>query len=52
MLSEIRKGCIAEGLALGIRDVGFVLAEHFPRGGGRCERVARPADRSLAVLRS
>jgi putative membrane protein len=32
MLSEIRKGRIAEGLALGIRDVGFVLAEHFPRG--------------------
>lgn len=32
MLSEIRKGRIAEGLAVGIRDVGFVLAEHFPRG--------------------
>ena len=31
MLSEIRKGCIAEGLAIGIRDVGFVLAQHFPR---------------------
>lgn len=30
MLSEIRKGCVAEGLAAGIRDVGFVLAEHFP----------------------
>lgn len=32
MLAEIRKGRIAEGLAAGIRDVGFVLAEHFPRG--------------------
>jgi putative membrane protein len=32
MLSHIRKGRIAEGLAVGIRDVGFVLAEHFPRG--------------------
>lgn len=32
MLAEIRQGRIAEGLAAGIRDVGFVLAEHFPRG--------------------
>ena len=32
MLSQIRKGRVAEGLAVGIRDVGFVLAEHFPRG--------------------
>lgn len=32
MLSHIRKGQIAEGLAVGIRDVGFVLAEHFPHG--------------------
>jgi putative membrane protein len=32
MLSEIRRGRIAEGLAVGIRDVGFILAEHFPRG--------------------
>lgn len=31
MLGEIRKGHIAEGLAAGIRDVGAVLAEHFPR---------------------
>lgn len=31
MLAEIRKGNIAEGLAAGIRDVGEVLAEHFPR---------------------
>lgn len=32
MLVHIRKGRIAEGLAAGVRDVGFVLAEHFPRG--------------------
>lgn len=32
MLAEIRKGRVAEGLAVGIRDVGHVLAEHFPRG--------------------
>jgi putative membrane protein len=32
MLAHIRKGEIAEGLAVGIRDVGFILAEHFPRG--------------------
>lgn len=32
MLALIRKGQVAEGLAIGIRDVGFVLAEHFPRG--------------------
>ncbi|MFN9716636.1 MAG: TPM domain-containing protein, partial [Sphingomonadales bacterium] len=32
MLRHIRKGRIAEGLSVGIRDVGFVLAEHFPRG--------------------
>lgn len=32
MLAEIRKGRIGEGLAAGIRDVGFILAEHFPRG--------------------
>lgn len=31
MLSEIRHGRVAEGLAAGIRDVGLVLAEHFPR---------------------
>ena len=33
MLAHIGKGRIAEGLAVGIRDVGFILAEHFPRGG-------------------
>ncbi|WP_086608939.1 TPM domain-containing protein [Erythrobacter donghaensis] len=32
MLAEIRQGRIAEGLAVGVRDVGHVLAEHFPRG--------------------
>jgi putative membrane protein len=32
MLSLIRKGQVAEGLAVGISDVGHVLAEHFPRG--------------------
>ena len=31
MLAEIRQGRIAEGLAAGVRDVGVVLAEHFPR---------------------
>lgn len=31
MLEHIRRGCIAEGLAAGVRDVGEVLAEHFPR---------------------
>ncbi|WAT18891.1 hypothetical protein OZN62_04795 [Aurantiacibacter sp. MUD11] len=31
MLDEIRKGCIAEGIAAGVRDVGKVLSEHFPR---------------------
>ena len=31
MLAEIRKGCIAEGIAAGVRDVGKVLSEHFPR---------------------
>ena len=32
MLAEIKRGRIAEGLDAGIRDVGAVLAEHFPRG--------------------
>ncbi|MEO0463679.1 MAG: hypothetical protein AAF127_11150 [Pseudomonadota bacterium] len=31
MLGEIKQGRIAEGLAVGVRDVGFVLAQHFPR---------------------
>jgi putative membrane protein len=34
MLSHIRKGCMAEGIAAGVRDVGAVLAQHFPRGTG------------------
>ncbi len=31
MLSEIKQGHIAEGMAAGVRDVGQVLSEHFPR---------------------
>lgn len=31
MLVEIREGRIAEGMAAGVRDVGVVLREHFPR---------------------
>lgn len=31
MLVEIKEGRIAEGLAAGVRDVGKVLSEHFPR---------------------
>ena len=31
MLAEIREGRVAEGMAAGVRDVGFVLAQHFPR---------------------
>jgi putative membrane protein len=31
MLVEIKKGCIAQGMAAGVRDVGKVLSEHFPR---------------------
>ena len=31
MLREIKQGRVAEGIAIGVRDVGFVLAEHFPR---------------------
>ena len=32
MLREIKQGRIAEGMAAGVRDVGVVLSEHFPRG--------------------
>ena len=32
MLAEIKDGRIAQGMATGVRDVGFVLAHHFPRG--------------------
>lgn len=31
MLAEIRHGRIGEGLAVGVSDVGAILAEHFPR---------------------
>lgn len=31
MLVEIKQGKIAEGMAAGVRDVGVVLSEHFPR---------------------
>ena len=31
MLAEIREGRVADGLAAGIRDVGVVLADRFPR---------------------
>ncbi len=31
MLAEIKKGSIADGIAAGVRDVGTVLAQHFPR---------------------
>lgn len=31
MLAEIKEGRIAEGIAAGVRDVGVVLSEHFPR---------------------
>lgn len=34
MLVEIRRGCIAEGIAAGVRDVGRVLSQHFPRDQG------------------
>lgn len=46
MLVHIRKGQVAEGLAAGIRDVGFVLAEHFPRGA---EDVNELPDRLIEV---
>ncbi|MFA6219486.1 MAG: hypothetical protein WC692_06870 [Erythrobacter sp.] len=33
MLAEIRTGHLAEGLAAGVRDVGKVLSQQFPRNG-------------------
>lgn len=33
MLDEIKAGRVAQGMAVGVRDVGFVLSEHFPRDG-------------------
>lgn len=32
MIVRIKRGQIAEGMAAGVRDVGFVLSQHFPRG--------------------
>ena len=32
MLAHIKRGEIGEGMAVGVRDVGFVLSQHFPRG--------------------
>ncbi len=49
MLVEIKQGHIAEGMAAGVRDVGVVLSEHFPRARRRRERTARPADRGLSL---
>lgn len=46
MLVHIRHGRIAEGLAVGIRDVGHVLAQHFPRGA---EDVNELPDRLIEV---
>ena len=46
MLAHIRKGRVAEGLAAGVRDVGHVLAEHFPRGA---EDVNELPDRLIEV---
>jgi putative membrane protein len=34
MLVEIRQGNLADGLVAGVRDVGKVLSEHFPREDG------------------
>lgn len=32
MLGHIKRGHIAEGMAAGVSDVGFILSQHFPRG--------------------
>jgi putative membrane protein len=32
MLVEVKRGNVAQGIAAGVRDVGAVLAEQFPRG--------------------
>jgi putative membrane protein len=39
MLVEIRRGRIAEGMAAGVRDVGAVLSEHFPRAEDDCNEL-------------
>lgn len=31
MLALIKDGKVGEGMAVGVRDVGFILAQHFPR---------------------
>ncbi len=46
MLAHIGKGNVAEGLAVGIRDVGFILAGHFPRG---CDDENELPDRLIEV---
>ena len=46
MLVEIKQGRVAEGLAAGVRDVGAVLSEHFPRGD---EDVNELPDRLIEV---
>jgi putative membrane protein len=46
MLAHIGKGNVAEGLAVGIRDVGFILAQHFPRG---CDDENELPDRLIEV---
>lgn len=46
MLGEIRQGHVGEGLAAGVRDVGVVLAEHFPRSG---DDVNELPDRLIVV---
>lgn len=46
MLAEIKQGRIAEGMAAGVRDVGFVLSQHFPRGE---EDVNELPDRLIEV---
>lgn len=46
MLSHIREGRIAEGLATGVNDVGAVLATHFPR---HLEDVNELPDRLIEV---
>lgn len=42
MLAQLRQGCLAEGIAAGVADVGKVLAGHFPR------RAEDPAPSQLA----
>ena len=39
MLVEIKQGRIAAGMAAAVRDVGAVLAEHFPRAEDDCNEL-------------